>query len=251
MKPTGESEQRLRRIADALGDGDPASLIDRLCPVCVDLVGVTGAGVTVRGPHLPSSLCASGPVAALLEELSLSLGEGPAVDAHAEGVPVEEPDLADPATPRWPIFRPRAVEAGAEAMFAFPLRIGAVRLGSLMVYRDRPGRLSDAQHHDAIAMSSVAMDVVLATQAQAAAGGLGVGLDALSGSRAEVHQAAGMVSVQAGVMRGRGPPAAARACLLGRAAPDRRGARCGGATAAVRRMNRILSTSVRRRKDWS
>ena len=199
MRPIGERDERLRRIADALGDGDPASLIDRLCPVCVDLVGMTGAGVTVRGPDLASSLCASGPAAALLEELSLSFGEGPAVDAHARGVPVAEPDLANPVVPRWPIFRPQAVEAGAEAMFAFPLRIGAVRLGSLMVYRDRPGRLSDAQHRDALAMSGVAMDVVLATQAQAGGGGLGMGLQALSGSRAEVHQAAGMVSVQAGV----------------------------------------------------
>ena len=199
MRPTGERDERLRRIADALGDGDPASLIDRLCPVCVDLVGMTGAGVTVRGPHLASSLCASGPVAALLDDLSLSLGEGPALDAHAGGVPVAEPDLANPITPRWPIFRPQAVEAGAEAMFAFPLRVGAVRLGSLMIYRDRPGLLSDAQYRDALAMSGVAMDLVLESQAQAASGGLGMGLQALSGSRAEVHQAAGMASVQAGV----------------------------------------------------
>ena len=199
MKPIDESDERLRRIADALGDGDPAALLERLCAVCVELVGITGAGVTVRGLHLASSLCSSGPAAARLEELSLSLGEGPSVNAHTSGVAVLEPDLLSPVAPRWPIFRPQAVEVGAEAMFAFPLRVGAVRLGSLMIYRDRPGMLSDEQHRDALAMSGVAMDVVLANQEQAPPDGLASGLRTLSGSRAEVHQAAGMVSVQVGV----------------------------------------------------
>ena len=91
------------------------------------------------------------------------------------------------------------MRAGAGAVFAFPLRVGAVRLGSLMIYRDEPGTLSDAQHRDAVEMSRVAMDVVLVNQEQAPAGGLAWGLEPLSGSRAEVQQAAGMVSVQAGV----------------------------------------------------
>lgn len=199
MRPTGQSDERLQRIVRTLGVGEPAALIDRMCGVCVDVLGITGAGVTVRGPQLASSLCASGPQAAALEDLSLSLGEGPAVDAYIGGVPIGEPDLVGTRRTRWPVFRPHAISAGAAAIFAFPLRVGAVRLGSLMLYRDGPGKLSDEQHRDALAMSGVVMDVVLTNQAQARPGLVPLGVEAMSVSRAEVHQAAGTVSVQAGV----------------------------------------------------
>jgi hypothetical protein len=43
---------------------------------------------------------------------------------------VAEPDLADPVTRRWPVFSPAALQAGARAVFGFPLRVGTVRLGA-------------------------------------------------------------------------------------------------------------------------
>ena len=47
-----------------------------------------------------------------------------------------EPDVADPVTRRWRVFSPPAQQAGARAVFGFPLRVGAVRLGALNLYRD-------------------------------------------------------------------------------------------------------------------
>lgn len=41
-------------------------------------------------------------------------------------------------------------------MFAFPLRVGAVRLGSLDLYNTYVGRLSDEQHGDAVVMADLA-----------------------------------------------------------------------------------------------
>jgi hypothetical protein len=40
---------------------------------------------------------------------------------------------------RWPTFLEGAGAAGVRAVFAFPLRIGAITLGALDLYRDRPG----------------------------------------------------------------------------------------------------------------
>jgi hypothetical protein len=39
-------------------------------------------------------------------------------------------------------FAPAPRQAGARAIFAFPLRIGAIRVGVLGLYRARPVRLS-------------------------------------------------------------------------------------------------------------
>jgi hypothetical protein len=93
-------------------------------------------------------------------------------------------------------FTPRAVEAGARAVFGFPLRVGAVRIGALNLYRDRPGPLDDDQHADALVLAGVAARAVLGMQADAPPGMLGAELEAGSDFRFVVHQASGMVSAQ-------------------------------------------------------
>ena len=69
-------------------------------------------------------------------------------------------------------FTPQAVEAGVRAVFGFPLRVGAVRLGALNLYQDRPGPLSDDQHADALVMADVIARWVLDVQAGAPPGAL-------------------------------------------------------------------------------
>jgi len=147
---------RLRRILTVVSvDGEPWSSM-RLCGVCPELVGVSGAGVMLMSGDVPrGSLCASDEVSHLLEDLQYTMGEGPCVDAYQQDRVVIEPDLADPATPRWLGFTPRAVRAGARAVFGFPLRVGTVRLGALDLYRDRPGDLSSDQHADALVLADL------------------------------------------------------------------------------------------------
>jgi hypothetical protein len=76
-------------------------------------------------------LCTTDEVGHLIEDLQYTLGEGPCVDAYRRDTVVAEPDLADPVTSRWPVFSSPALQAGARAMFGFPLRVGAVRPGRL------------------------------------------------------------------------------------------------------------------------
>jgi hypothetical protein len=76
----------------------------------------------------------------------MTLGEGPYRNVSASGGPVLASDLATrDATRRGPVFAPAAHQAGAAAVFAFPLRVGAIRTGVLGPYRDRPGPLSAFQ----------------------------------------------------------------------------------------------------------
>jgi hypothetical protein len=121
------------------------------------------------------------------------------VEAYKEDRVVLEPDLAEPITPRWLAFSRPAVEAGAKAVFAFPLRVGSVRLGALDLYRDQPGPLSNDQLGDALAMADVAAQWILDSQADAPPGTVSETLDADADFHFAVHNAAGMVSVQLNV----------------------------------------------------
>lgn len=194
--------ERLRRIRTALETttGDGGGWPARLCEVTTEIVDVTGAGVMLMSGEVPEgSLCTTNPVSNLIEELQYTLGEGPCVDAYHDNTVVLEPDLADPTTPRWLAFTPRALKAGVRALFAFPLRDGAARLGALSLYQDRPGPLHDDSHADALVMAEVIARWVLDAQAAAPSGTVAQSLEAGADFHFVVQNAAGMVSVQLGV----------------------------------------------------
>jgi hypothetical protein len=170
-----------------------------LCRACTGALGVGGASLMVIADGSAAPLAWSDAIAGRLEELQLTLGEGPGLDAHASGRSVAEPDLARPRRSRWVALGPAAAGAGAAALFSFPLRVGGVRLGALTLYRDTPGPLTAEQHADAQGVADVAVTGILVIQADTAEGGLGPGLEMLVGHDAALHQAAGMVSAQLGV----------------------------------------------------
>jgi len=171
-----------------------------MCEASADIIGATGGGIMLMSGDVPQgSLCTTDEVSTLIEELQYGLGEGPCVEAYHTDRVVLEPNLADPATPRWPAFTPPAVGAGARAVFAFPLRLGAVRLGALNLYRDRPAPLSDDQHADALVLADVITQWVLDMQAGAPAGAVAERVERSADFHYGLHNAAGMVSVQLGV----------------------------------------------------
>jgi len=140
-----------------------------------------------------------------LAELQLTLGEGPSLDTSASGGPALASDLAGPeCASRWPAFTPAACQAGAAAVFAFPLAVGAIRAGVLGLYRDQPGPLSDFQLGDALVFADTATLLLLDAQDRAGgAAGPGAGPGGqpagLAARRAEIDQATGMLTEQLGV----------------------------------------------------
>lgn len=191
------SERRLRILAQ-LNDGAVGDLgAKRLCQVCAEVTGMSGAGIMLMSDDVPrGAVCTTDDVSAVIEDLQFALGEGPCVDAFHLDAPVLEPDLAEPVTPRWLGFTGPAVEAGARAVFGFPLQLGAVRLGALNLYRTERGPLTDDQHADALVMADIAAQALLVMQADAAPGRLAASLEAGSDFQHVVHQASGMVSAQ-------------------------------------------------------
>jgi GAF domain-containing protein len=190
-------DRRLRILAQLSAGADTEPGAGRLGRVCAAVTAVSGAGIMLMSGDGPrGSLCTTNQVSARIEELQYTLGEGPCLDAYHQDRPVLEPDLADPATPRWFGFAGPAVEAGVRAVFGFPLQVGSVRLGALNLYCDRPGPLSDEQYADALVMADVAAQAVLVMQAGAPPGALAAKLEAGADFQYVVHQASGMVSAQ-------------------------------------------------------
>ncbi len=195
--------ERLSEVLAAMalvGERQAVSLVDRVCLAAVALLSLSGAGLSlmVDGELRGTAGASDGPVAAI-QELQLTLGEGPCVDAWANRTPVLEADLAWPAATRWPAFAAAGVAAGIRAVFAFPLHLGAIRVGVLVLYRDRPGALGDAELARGLVLADVATHVILGLQAGAAPDELHVLLASEPPYWAEIHQATGMASVQLGV----------------------------------------------------
>jgi hypothetical protein len=76
----GEADWRDRLLAEAGAERVAQSL--RICRLCVEMLAVTGAGIAmVTATGHRGVVCATDDVSAGLEELQLTLGEGPCADA--------------------------------------------------------------------------------------------------------------------------------------------------------------------------
>jgi len=194
----GERTARVWSWIAAAREGDAPASLAALCRAAAAGLTVDGAILTAVGPAVSEPLSATDELSARLEELLLTTGEGPGAEDLMFGSPMLIPDLV-PLTERWPGFAPAAVDAGARALFAFPLQAGAIRAGVLLLYRAQPGPLTPQQLADALVFADIALQLLLDSYAGISGSAGYQPLDGLSDSRAEVYQATGMISVQLGV----------------------------------------------------
>jgi hypothetical protein len=161
---------------------------------CCQATGLDGAGVSILatgGAREP--LYATDDLAIAIERLQLTLGEGPCVDSSTSGSPVLVPDLTDAGdvvANRWPVFRQEATRLGARAIFAFPIRFGAIGLGAVDLYRRSPGPLDGGELRSALAsVDGVGIAVLEAPDQYGDPSAPGT-------TNMVVHQAAGRVMAQ-------------------------------------------------------
>ncbi len=188
----------------AAAHGARISVAD-VCAVAAGSAQLSGAWVAAALNGEPDfAMYVTDLVCEQLAEVQLTLGEGPCHDALASAAPVLAPDLADAqAGRRWPAFTPEARELGAEAVFAFPLIVGAIRPGVMGLYRRSAGPLLDGQLGNLLILADVATLMLLNGADGPSGQGDGAGLDGqspgLAQHRAEIDQATGMLTVQLGV----------------------------------------------------
>jgi GAF domain-containing protein len=169
------------------------SRISRLCAVCVERTGVDGGGVAVlSSERTPVLLHTTDEVARAVEDLQFTIGEGPSVEAAASGVPVLVPDTDEHSAQaaRWPALLSELAALDVRAVFAFPIRVGEIALGTLDLYRRTPGELSAGEVRIGVTVGAAVGDSLLAPDSRGARADLHYPMS--------VHRAAGMVMVQLG-----------------------------------------------------
>jgi hypothetical protein len=184
------------RIAVAFARAAAKSPSRGLCSACAEILVVSGTGITVMGGGTTGPMCVSSKRVAALEDLQFTMGVGPCQDAFTTGRPVHAASLDQMATTRWPAFVVQARQSGIGAVFAYPLAFKGAKVGVMTLYQDGEGELATMQHEDSIVVAQIITETILSLQDVAPEGTLSKDLDEIVAYRAQVHQAAGMVSIQ-------------------------------------------------------
>ncbi|MFJ9834329.1 GAF and ANTAR domain-containing protein [Streptomyces sp. NPDC101169] len=192
----------LAAAARAVRD-DPQRMPEALCHACVRLLPVTGASVSISGGRgVQVTWCASDRVAARLAELQYTLGDGPCQTSLDQGAPVIAADLtADRDARRWPVFAHEAAGLGVLAVFSLPLGVSGAAVGTLDLYCDQVGGLSEPDLRtalwvrDAVTYALMSVQPAYGTDDEAEEG-VASWLEASEADHTEVYQAVGMVMVQ-------------------------------------------------------
>lgn len=172
--------------------------LQRMCRTAVRELSASGVGVSLiseAGDLLTAA--ASDRISMAVEELQITLGQGPCRATYAAGREVLVPDLHAAGEEMWQGYAAAAREYGVRSVFAFPLQYGTARIGALDVYRSQTGELSELHTQRALTFADVAMRGLL--DASERSGGMAALFTADTETRLEIYQAQGMVMVQLGV----------------------------------------------------
>ena len=203
-KPTSDEVlfATLIELADTTIIGfDLISFADRLVGACVEVLGVTAAGILLADQYGSLRVLAStDEETRMLELLELQNNDGPCLEAFRTGDLIEGVGLSRFKT-RWPHFVAAAMSVGITNAYAVPLRLRDQTIGALNIFQASttpfgprtPGRPRDGRHgshrdHQPLEHPS---GEVLAEQLQSA-------LD----SRVIIEQAKGVVAERQGVSMG-------------------------------------------------
>ncbi|MHC3473565.1 ANTAR domain-containing protein [Streptomyces sp. 7R007] len=135
---------------------------------------------------------------ARLADLQFVLGQGPGLSFGQETPVREVPDLERLLAQQWPQFTTEAQELGIAALFVWPVRMGAVQVGTMTGYRRTAGPLDPQQSAQGQLVADALAQHVL--NHWSGGGGSGTGRAGMVElHRAEVHQATGVLSERLGV----------------------------------------------------
>jgi GAF domain-containing protein len=143
-------------MADTLVDDfDVIDFLHVLTERCVELLGVSAAGLLLTDGHdTLQVVAASSEKSRLLELFQLQTDQGPCVDCFRTGQPVSVADL--PAAIRWPRFAAAAAEVGFAAVHALPMRLRTDVIGALNFFDTVPGELDEGKLRTGQALADVA-----------------------------------------------------------------------------------------------
>jgi hypothetical protein len=178
--------------------GSVAGVLDHLVVVAGQVIGgVDAVSVTVERNGKFATPAYRGPLALELDLLQYRYGEGPCLDAVADGGPAcaECPDVRSGSA--WPVFGPAAAAAGGRSVLAlgiFPDRGDSLpRLGSLNLYSRQPGVFDEQSRGAGLLLAAHAGVALAAVSALAEASAETAQLRQALESRDVIGQAKGIL----------------------------------------------------------
>ncbi|WIX82893.1 GAF and ANTAR domain-containing protein [Amycolatopsis carbonis] len=183
------------RLADTLvADFDIADFLHLLTEHCVDLLGVSAAGVILLDADGNLQVAASSSQRAeLLELFAVQADDGPCIDCVRSGAPMSCTDLAA-ETQRWPKFTAAAAECRFRAAQALPMRLRDQVIGGLTLLNAEPGGADRADIELGQALADVATIGILQQRTIARGDQLTDQLQTALNSRVVIEQAKGALA---------------------------------------------------------
>jgi hypothetical protein len=200
MSREGSVIQSLVEMADILvEDFDVVELLTSLSDRCVNLLGMSAAGVMMASPQGDLHLVASSSEAMrVLELFELQAKEGPCLDAFRTGEAVEHENLQTGAG-RWPLFAAAALEAGFHSVSALPLRLRKATVGALNLFSLGLSPMEAADLVVARAFADLATISLVQHREATTAHVLNEQLNHALDSRIVIEQAKGVISERTGI----------------------------------------------------
>ena len=182
-------------VADTLVDDfDLIEFLQMLTSRTAELAGAAAAGLLLADQQGNLQfMAASEEDTKMLELFQVQNHEGPYQDCFRTGRPVANADLGA-AADRWPVFAPRAAEAGFGSVYAIPMRLRTETIGALNLFGDGAGGLQPDGMHIVQALADVATIGLLQERAVRRGEVLTEQLQSALNSRIIIEQAKGVIA---------------------------------------------------------
>ena len=185
-------------LADTLVDDfDVVELLTLLTDRCVEVLDVAAAGLMLAVDGELRVVASSSDAMRVLELFELQAEEGPCPECFRTGKPIVNQQL-NTVDERWPLFAPRALEAGFRSVHAIPMRLRGQIIGALNLFRSDEGGLTANDAIAAQALADVATVAILQHRAVSEAQAINEQLTYALNSRVVIEQAKGMVAERLG-----------------------------------------------------
>ena len=182
-------------VADTLVDDfDVIEFLETLTRHTAEVSDAASAGLLLTDAHGQLQYMASSATSVeLLELFQLQYQEGPCLDCFRTGTAVVNSDLHQ-AGARWPLFAPRAAEAGFQSVHAFPLRHRQKVIGALNLFSADTGHLEPTDVRIIQCLADIATIGLLQERTIRSAEILTEQLQSALNSRITIEQAKGVLA---------------------------------------------------------